>query len=274
MLPVISSIASFVLRMAKQLTTHGHRFPLPRMEITDPKYIGSISVASVLSVADQAARLALALPVALGKLIKQADGTVWILKPCGQPSVAGDWELVAQPASVGTSIDLRPDITGLTGGAATDLDGIPTVGKPLGYTVAIYISGPVGYTYLYRLCAGWVEENAPKFVMPDDYDEYGGNEKHWTQVGLCLLALDVTGSSRFRGALEVDGAFSLKSPFGDFRGYFEAGNISEGRNWFLPDMSGTLAVLPFFDDDAAAALGGLAVGDAYFNGTKTRVRMA
>lgn len=79
------------------------------------------------------------------------------------------------------SIVARLDITALTGGAATALDGIATAGinlttDPTLYAVAI--SGALG---LYRLEAGTDAEASPGIIRPDDYHGTT-NARVWKQV--------------------------------------------------------------------------------------------
>jgi len=105
--PILSSLVSFVLRIAKHLTRRRHRFSLPGMEITNPHYVGATAVSSVLTVADAAARLALSPAQALGKSVVQNDGTAWLLKTGGNPVVANDWVLIGSAwtaTALGTAI--------------------------------------------------------------------------------------------------------------------------------------------------------------------------
>jgi len=69
----------------------------------------------------------------------------------------------------------RPDITGLTGGTATDLDGIPTVGLAVGTMVAVFDGTE---TRIYRLTAGTDAESSPGVIRPDDFAD-PGNAKVW-----------------------------------------------------------------------------------------------
>jgi len=47
----------------------------------------------------------------------------------------------------------RPDITGLTGGGSTNLDGIPTIGLSVGTIVLVYDQSS-GIARIYRLFSG------------------------------------------------------------------------------------------------------------------------
>lgn len=74
----------------------------------------------------------------------------------------------------------RPGITNLTGGAASDLDGIATVGVATGLVQEVLLaSGPT--LSKYALVAGTDAENAPSIVRPDDYAPTT-NEKVWKVV--------------------------------------------------------------------------------------------
>ena len=69
----------------------------------------------------------------------------------------------------------RPDISGLTGGGATNLDGIPTTGLAIGTMVTVYDGSE---TRIYRLTTGTDAESSPAVIRPDDYVA-GTNEKVW-----------------------------------------------------------------------------------------------
>lgn len=77
-----------------------------------------------------------------------------------------------------TAPDLRLDITGLTGGGATNLDGIVTVGATVPQVVMLVIGGAAS---LYRLAAGTAAEASPGIIRPDDYAS-STNEINWTQI--------------------------------------------------------------------------------------------
>jgi len=69
----------------------------------------------------------------------------------------------------------RPDITGLTGGTATDLDGIATKGLAIGTNVIINDGTE---SRIYRLTAWTAEvETEPTIILPDDFG--AGNQKVW-----------------------------------------------------------------------------------------------
>ncbi len=69
----------------------------------------------------------------------------------------------------------RPDITGLTGGTATDLDGIPTTGLAVGTMLAVFDGTE---TRIYALTAGTNAESSPGVIRPDDFAD-PGNAKVW-----------------------------------------------------------------------------------------------
>jgi len=69
----------------------------------------------------------------------------------------------------------RPDIFGLTGGTATDLDGISTTGLAEGTMVAVFDGTE---TRIYRLTTGTNAESSPGVIRPDDFAD-PGNAKVW-----------------------------------------------------------------------------------------------
>ncbi len=78
-------------------------------------------------------------------------------------------------------------ITGLTGGGATNLDGIDTEEMDVGLIVAVTLTA---VTSLYRLTAGTTAEDSPIVVRPDDYAG-GTNEKVWVLLGFTSYSLEV-----------------------------------------------------------------------------------
>ncbi len=85
----------------------------------------------------------------------------------------------AIPTPIGTSRGPRyyPDITGLTGGGATKLDGIPTLDLTVPVMVMVYLSAELQF---WRLNSGTDAESSPSIIRPDDYAT--GNHKIWTRV--------------------------------------------------------------------------------------------
>jgi len=69
----------------------------------------------------------------------------------------------------------RPDITRLTGGGATNLDGIPTTGLAVGTIIIVYDDSE---SRIYRLTAGTDVENPPAVIRPDDFNATT-NAKVW-----------------------------------------------------------------------------------------------
>ena len=69
-----------------------------------------------------------------------------------------------------------PNVTGYTGGGVTNLDGVSTVGKPVGTGAMFYhsLDGYVGY----KLFAGTTAESSPGVIRPDDYNA-STNAKVW-----------------------------------------------------------------------------------------------
>lgn len=74
----------------------------------------------------------------------------------------------------------RPDITGLTGGTATDLDSITTTSLTAGTVVAHIFVGGTTYA-VYALVSGTDAESSPDVIRPDDYATTT-NEKVWKWV--------------------------------------------------------------------------------------------
>lgn len=86
----------------------------------------------------------------------------------------------ATPTPIGTSRGPRfyPDITGLTGGGTTKLDGIVTVGVAVPIVVVVYVSSELQF---WRLATGTTAESSPSVIRPDDYNATT-NAKVWTRV--------------------------------------------------------------------------------------------
>jgi hypothetical protein len=74
---------------------------------------------------------------------------------------------------------VEPSITGLTGGATTDLDGLVTSTGiyPIGICIFLVVSG---VPHIYQLVAGTATESSPSIILPDDYS-VSLNAKYWTQ---------------------------------------------------------------------------------------------
>jgi hypothetical protein len=89
--------------------------------------------------------------------------------------------------------DIRPfvflrGVTGLTGGGATNLDGIETADLSVSTPIVGYVN-IAGTISFYKLAAGTTAESSPTTIRPDDYAG-GTNEKVWT-----LLAVGAGGGA-------------------------------------------------------------------------------
>ncbi len=109
----------------------------------------------------------------------------------------------------GISVENLRGITGLTGGGATNLDGLVTASSaiPTGTVVILTIS-TIGY--IYELVAGTDVESSPLVIRPDDYAA-STNEVVWKLQGLNIGALTVNGNINVTGTVDgrdvsVDGA--------------------------------------------------------------------
>lgn len=83
------------------------------------------------------------------------------------------------------AVQNRSAITGLTGGGATNLDGIVTLGVAAGLTVVVTIVGTYSVNYIYKLVAAGGLESSPYQIRPDDYD----GTKIWRLQGLHAIQL-------------------------------------------------------------------------------------
>jgi hypothetical protein len=138
-----------------------------------------------------------------------------------------------------------PAIVGLTGGGATKLDGIVTVGASVGRLQAVMISTEL---QVFILTAGTTAEDAELVIRPDDYNA-GTNAKVWR---LWLIkALTITA----RGVVVTE--LQIEAPDLNL-GIIRANNITGSRDYELPDRDGTF--VPFIDiaanttDNAGLAL--------------------
>lgn len=76
---------------------------------------------------------------------------------------------------------VEPSITGLTGGASTDLDSLNTVSGT--YAVGIVIFLIIGGSpAIYQLTEGTNAENDPWIIRPNDYDSQTGNKRVWKRL--------------------------------------------------------------------------------------------
>jgi len=76
---------------------------------------------------------------------------------------------------------VEPSITGLVGGAATDLDGLNTVSGnyAVGIVLFLVISGAPA---IYQLTNGTDETNNPWVVRPNDYASQTGTKRVWKRL--------------------------------------------------------------------------------------------
>jgi hypothetical protein len=74
---------------------------------------------------------------------------------------------------------VEPSITRLTGGTATDLDGLVTSTGvyPIGICIFLVVSG---VPHIYQLVAGTATESSPSVILPEDYS-VSLNAKYWIQ---------------------------------------------------------------------------------------------
>lgn len=76
---------------------------------------------------------------------------------------------------------VEPQLTGLDGGGATNLDGVNTVSGIYAVGICIFlILG--GIPHIYQLVEGTDAENIPFVVRPNDYDSQLGNKRVWKQI--------------------------------------------------------------------------------------------
>jgi hypothetical protein len=76
---------------------------------------------------------------------------------------------------------VEPSISGLTGGAATDLDGLNTVSGT--YAVGIVLFLVIGGApAIYQLTSGTDETNNPWVIRPNDYASQTGTKRVWKRL--------------------------------------------------------------------------------------------
>ena len=98
--------------------------------------------------------------------------------PIPSSSVIGISTTPLQTPSVNI-LRVEPSITGLTGGGATNLDGIVTASGnyAVGICIFLVISG---IPAIYQLISGSNAESSPSVIRPNDFDEMT-NAKVWIQ---------------------------------------------------------------------------------------------
>jgi hypothetical protein len=74
-----------------------------------------------------------------------------------------------------TLMTLPAAVTGLTGGGANNLDGIPTVDLANGWILTVVVTDEI---YFYQLADGTDAESSPDVIRPDDF-ALSTNEKVW-----------------------------------------------------------------------------------------------
>ncbi len=98
--------------------------------------------------------------------------------PIPSSSVIGVASTPIQTPSVNI-MRVEPSVTGLTGGGASNLDGLVTATG--NYVVGICIFLVVnGVPAIYQLVSGSNAENSPSVIRPNDFDEMT-NAKVWIQ---------------------------------------------------------------------------------------------
>lgn len=100
--------------------------------------------------------------------------------PIPSSSVIGVSSTPIQTPSVNI-LRVEPSITGLDGGASTDLDSLNTVSGT--YAVGIVVFLVIGGTpIIYQLTNGTDAQNLPFVVRPNDYDSQTGTKRIWKQL--------------------------------------------------------------------------------------------
>lgn len=107
--------------------------------------------------------------------------------------------LLTEEESLAAFVNNRFDITGLTGGGATNLDGQLTADVPVGRAVRFKVSTS---EYFYRLEAGTDAESSPLVIRPDDYAA-STNEKVWRMYGAAVAKLVSWGDVVPSGAVNL-----------------------------------------------------------------------
>jgi hypothetical protein len=101
-------------------------------------------------------------------------------------------------------------ITGLTGGGATNLDGIATVSLAVGLMRAIRTGTRT--THLYQLVADAAAEDSPNIILPDDYNA-STNAKFWLLQA--IRANSVTADNVTTSGVTAAGVYGLTDPLDD-----------------------------------------------------------
>lgn len=149
-------------------------------------YTGTLSinttqiVTDIFDVADSADELDVWVemewaPAADASLVRKSDDAQITLVR----SIATGSESAATDATASVALATLTSITALTGGTATCLDAVATVGVTVGRIIAITISDVF---QIWKLKAGTEAENeASGIIRPDDYNA-STNAKYWLQI--------------------------------------------------------------------------------------------
>jgi hypothetical protein len=161
----------------------------------------------------------------------------------------------------------NPSITGVTGGGASKLDGIVTVGVAAGKAQLVRTSA--GNMSLYLLEASTSAEAPPGIVRPDDYNG-ATNAKVWRQI-VFSVQTSIAAVAHFIGGGGVLGQVRIADAT------FKVDQLTPGidRAMQLSDADGNVSIIPPFADDGEANAA-VDVGDAWYDTTlkKTRVRLS
>ncbi len=168
-------------------------------------------------------------------------------------------QIVAGGVTGGVFYD--PTITGLTGGGATKLDGITTVGVAVGRVQLALIEGQL---YAHDLRSGTTAESDPSIIRPDDYHA-STNAKYWALASL-------RSQSSAAATLTVDASIVLGDAAVGFA-FILPDNLTDERTHQLPDADGTLASVPTYADLTAANVV-LDAGDFFWDTTLKKLRVA
>src|SRR6478735_443159 len=146
--------------------------------------------------------------------------TGWGMTPAGA-AISKAASLADQKAILGLgSFEFHPEITSLVGGLASSLDGIPTVGLPLGTRRLIAFEGKL---MIYNLVIRFTPaDDIPYYIAPDDFNA-STNQKAWNQESVYFNAIKTNGFALFNGLF---GSTLLQD------------ELTDNRYITLPDYSG------------------------------------
>lgn len=148
----------------------------------------SVSVATI-SVANTVARHALTLVnVKLGDIVVQGASAPYAYYQVIDMSNLNNENGYVQLNGAGSGYNTA--ITGLTGGTASTLDGIATVGVTPPIITGISVAG---LSYVYQLVAGTTSASSPTIIHPADYNA-STNAKFWQLLGAEVNNMTVVGT--------------------------------------------------------------------------------